>query len=522
MEILKLWERHPQSFARHFYDWWLYTDYHQHIGNILRRYLCKAKQDKKVYYIFIAMPPRAGKTEFTDAVSIPWAMNLYPSLKVLLLTHTMQLSQEYSVRVRDFIKENGSELRVQVKPGETKAQEWATIQGGRFKCAGLGTGIQGKGYNLIVLDDLIKNRQAANSEAIRAQIRSLLTGTIRGRFQPGFGLMWVPMTRWDNQDPAAYIQDILQSTGRSDQLVMLKFPALSKGADIDLLQRPLDAPLAPIFTIESLKEIRDFCTVQEWASQYQCEPRNNFGQFFLESQFRHLVEEESLYKWINKSGEPQTIMTRDLRLRTFQFWDTALTEEEDSAYSVCITVKVWHNGSKWLIFVVDVLRIKVDVADLLEKIQWKATLNKPLKVFVEDVPGSKGLLQSSKKAGVPLYGIKPAGKSKEERALTLQYFYQCGSVFHLKRTLDNAMPWLADFEKELISFPGKYKDQVDALTYCAMAILSDTNPKRKDSEPYYGVAHGVSTLEGLNQGPPIPAKSPFLATPGREEVRKFL
>lgn len=506
---LKTWMFHPQDFALYFMgndkeNGWLYTDYHELIGDIYSEYIPKAKRDRKVYYIFVSMPPRSGKTIFTDEICLPWCFNLWPFVKVLLLTHTMQLSREYSIKVREFIKEYGPQLRVQVSNKEQSADEWATLQGGRFKCAGLGTGIQGKGYNVIVLDDLIKNRMAANSEAIRAQIRMLLTGTIRGRFDPRWGIMLVPMTRWDNQDPAAYIQDILTSTGRTDQLVMLNFPAFSLGKEKDLLGRQEGEPLGPIFTKETLEEIRDFCTPQEWWAQYMGMPKNDFGSFFPESKFRYFKEEGSYFKYL-EDGEIISIAKSDIRLRKFQFWDTALLADKDSDYSACATIYLFWNDEKYLMFIYEVWRDQVPVSLLIEKMQWKTEEHSPLKVFVEWSPGIEHTLQVAEKQGIPLYSMKTKGKSKEERAIALQHHFQCKSVFFLKDSTEGSdLSWRKPTEDELISFPGRYKDRVDALVHCAFGLNNDLDPNRKETDPYYGLAWSGSSSLMLASSLPTP------------------
>lgn len=199
-------------------------------------------------------------------------------------------------------------------------------------------------------------------------------------------------------------------------------------------------------------------------------PRADTGTTFPESKFRHYQKEGDYYKWINKSGEVQTISVRDVRLRTYQFWDTGLTETEGSAYSACVTAKIWHNGEKIMIMIHDVYRKKIEVSDILDEVRRLIELNEPIKVFMEDVSGSKHTLQSAIKQGIPIHPLKTEGRSKTDRAIALQQFYQCGSVLHLKKVDGVDVLWLKPFEDEMVAFPGKFKDQVDAAVYIAIAL----------------------------------------------------
>jgi len=80
-------------------------------------------------------------------------------------------------------------------------------------------------------------------------------------------------------------------------------------------------------------------------------------------------------------------------------------------------------------------------------------------IIVEDTSSGIGLIQLlQEQTRLPVVGRKP-DTDKETRMCRQQGRFEAGRIL-----LPNEAPWLAEFEKELLDFPGgRYDDQVDAL-----------------------------------------------------------
>jgi len=80
-------------------------------------------------------------------------------------------------------------------------------------------------------------------------------------------------------------------------------------------------------------------------------------------------------------------------------------------------------------------------------------------VIVEDTSSGMGLIQLLKEQSrLNVVGRKPDA-DKETRMCRQQGRFEAGRIL-----LPREAPWLADFENELLAFPGgRYDDQVDAL-----------------------------------------------------------
>src|SRR5260370_34206507 len=72
-------------------------------------------------------------------------------------------------------------------------------------------------------------------------------------------------------------------------------------------------------------------------------------------------------------------------------------------------------------------------------------------------PTSYGLIQAQREKHVNVVDYKPKGE-KEERLISQIDLFEGGSVL-----LPKEAPWLEEFVTELLSFPGRHDNQVDAL-----------------------------------------------------------
>ena len=87
----------------------------------------------------------------------------------------------------------------------------------------------------------------------------------------------------------------------------------------------------------------------------------------------------------------------------------------------------------------------------------KERYGKKASLVIEDSNISYGLIQSLREKNINVVDYKPKG-DKQERLISQIDLFQGGSVL-----LPKEAPWLEAFVSELLSFPGRHDDQVDAL-----------------------------------------------------------
>ena len=135
-------------------------------------------------------------------------------------------------------------------------------------------------------------------------------------------------------------------------------------------------------------------------------------------------------------------------------WDIALSEQETGHYSACVVLL--NRGD--LYFVIEVIRGKFPFDKLKDKILEVKGRYEKAALLIEDASISTGLIQSLREKQVNVVAI-PVNRDKQSRVISQIDLFEGGSVL-----LPKDAPWLDAFVSELLSFPGRHDDQVDALT----------------------------------------------------------
>ena len=143
--------------------------------------------------------------------------------------------------------------------------------------------------------------------------------------------------------------------------------------------------------------------------------------------------------------------------RIIQSWDTAVECTPDASYSVCITAGCMEKR----LYILDVMRERLEFHDLEKEAislaqEWGAS-----HILIEKAASGITLVQNlGRHTRLPIVGI-PVKGDKATRLAGVSGIIEAGRV-----VLPTDAIWLADFEREVLAFPGaKHDDQVDALTH---------------------------------------------------------
>ncbi|RZS49621.1 phage terminase large subunit [Variibacter gotjawalensis] len=138
-----------------------------------------------------------------------------------------------------------------------------------------------------------------------------------------------------------------------------------------------------------------------------------------------------------------------------QSWDTASKEGGANDWSVCTTWSIVNNR----FYLLDVTRQRVSYTELRRLAAKLHRYSGSHQVLIEEAGIGYGLLDDLQSQGIPVRGVRPEGDKIVRLALQSPKF-EAGLVY-----LPRQASWLADFEAELLSFPGgRNDDQVDSTT----------------------------------------------------------
>lgn len=134
--------------------------------------------------LIICMPPRHGKSELVSKWFPTWYFETFPERKIILASYEADFAAKWGGRVRDIIMENQDLLTVRMKAKNPAQHYWETSEDGGMVCAGVGGPITGKGGNIFIIDDYVKNSEEANSRTMREKTWDWWTSTARTRIEP--------------------------------------------------------------------------------------------------------------------------------------------------------------------------------------------------------------------------------------------------------------------------------------------------------------------------------------------------
>lgn len=292
------------------------------------------------------------------------------------------------------------------------------------------------------------------------------------------------MTWWSEDDWAGRIQQVMKMDDGGDQFEIVRYPALNEEGDEYILAddtiveippmspvpdgarmtRPRDTALHPArYTTEALKRIKKNYIAsglkRMWQSLYQQNPTPDDGIYFTREMLRRYSHRP-----------PRTTA------RIYQAWDFAITEEQQSDYTVCATILQDTNDD---LYVLHVLRFKSDdslaIVDHMidQSVAWGTSV-----VGVEDGQIWKTMRAQYEKRckerrHYTTYEVLTPLTDKMSRANPLRGRMQLGKVW-----FPTHGDWVEPCLRELMTFPaGKHDDQVDALAWAVRLTLINSAPR---------------------------------------------
>lgn len=185
-----------------------------------RWYLNKVTH-KQIQKLMIFMPPRHGKTEQNTIRYAAYRIELDPTIKVMVVSYNKELASDFSRKIMAIV-----EQRVELSTKKRAAHKWETKAGGALNAFGVRGVGGGRGYDLIILDDVIKNADEANSPRYRQRMWDSWLNDISKRVNPGCSII-ITFTRWHRDDLAGRI---LESEDAPNWTVV-KLAALAEAND---------------------------------------------------------------------------------------------------------------------------------------------------------------------------------------------------------------------------------------------------------------------------------------------------
>lgn len=147
--------------------------------------------------LMVFIPPRHGKSELVSRYFPAWYLGLFPDKRIILASYEADFAATWGRKARNLLEEFGPSLfSVQVSAESSAASRW-DLEGheGGMVTAGVRGPITGKGANVAIIDDPVKNDQEAMSQTYRDATWDWYRATFSTRIQEDGAIILV-MTRW--------------------------------------------------------------------------------------------------------------------------------------------------------------------------------------------------------------------------------------------------------------------------------------------------------------------------------------
>lgn len=426
----------------------------KHLEILDRKLLELSRRDYN--QLIVNMPPRHGKSELISKYFPAWYLANFPDHRIILTSYQQALAELFGRKVKAVLQGVSPylpEFSISKSKYSSKSFDLEFSAGG-MECTGVGGPLTGKGANLLIIDDPVKNDVDANSRTVRENIWEWFRATVFTRLEPD-SIIIIIMTRWNEDDLCGKLEKEYKRDWQ-----MLKLPAIAGNSDI--LGRSPGEPLwGERFPLKKLEKIKSTIGDYWFSALYQQSPAPSGGLVFKRSTFKYFNIENEFY-----------VLDNSLRYHksdcpVFATVDLAVSLKESADYTVII---IFALTPKRDILITGLIRERIEPSAHLSLLKSVFHCYKPSLIGIESTQYQISLVQAAQSVGLPVKPLKP-DKDKLTRALPIAAQLEGGKVYFCAGTA-----WLFDFENELLNFPkGEKDDQVDCFAYISKMVEPISN-----------------------------------------------
>lgn len=413
--------------------------------------------------LMLFMPPRAGKSLIASHYFPAWALGQDPSLDFISTSYSSQLAEGFSRKARGLLKEpsyNAVFAKTKLDESTQSVGHWMTTDGGGYVAAGVGGGITGKGANVLIIDDPVRNQEDADSFTVREMQKGWYESTAYTRLAPGGGVLII-QTRWHLDDLSGWLED-KSNRKTGDKFEVVRFPAI---ATEDEAYRKKGEALHPErYDLIAFERIKKAVGPRTWAALYQQNPVPDDGVYFKTQMFHYY----------------ETLPNRE-NLRYYASWDLAIGVEQVNDYTVGV---IWAVDPDENIYICGYRRgrypadvIISQIIDTAQKYRCEVVTIEKGQILMSIGPALNKSIQEARAYSFVIHPMPPGKRDKMLRARSMQARMMQGKVFFPKNFQGS------DPHTEMLQFPSaKHDDFVDAMAYIGL-YLDEATPGQFTQKP---------------------------------------
>lgn len=251
--------------------------------------------------VVISVPPQEGKSTRVSVWGTIRALVQDPDRRIVLASYSDALARTHARTARNMVRDHGSDahdpltglplpdkLGIALAEDKSAAGNWKLRghRGGLYSC-GVGGSMTGQPADMVIIDDPLKDMQAADSALERQKVIDWWEAVVQTRLAPGAPVIIV-QTRWHEEDLAGHVltqDEPLPEAERRWRLVNI--PAISEAGVPDALGRPPGVAMVSARgrTQADFERTKDAVGPRVWSALYQGAPTPSGGGLFSQEWF---------------------------------------------------------------------------------------------------------------------------------------------------------------------------------------------------------------------------------------------
>lgn len=414
--------------------------------------------------LMVFMPAQEGKSTAASLWYPLWLLAYDPTLRIGIVSYGADLAESFGKAVKRVIEAH-PDIGIRLRQDSRAAGRWETDRGGGLYCVGLDGGLSGRPLDILIYDDVIKDRRQAESAAHRKACWDHWEQVGRPRLSAR-GRVVVLLTRWHTDDLPGRLKQ-----REPDRWRVVEIPAVAgewvadqraPGGGRWVAAGPDPLGRAPGVEMVSARRRRPgyFLDLAQsmaryaWLSIYQQKPTAAAGTMFARPDWRYWQWDTWPHR-INLGGS-----VRDLRdCWRYLTADLAASTRTSADWTVAA---VWALTMDRQLVCLGRVRARVEQAGHWELVRPLSVEWGTADMGVESAMMGTTLVRQAVRAGLNPFDLR-ADADKVTRAIPYAHMVRQGQVW-----LPDAADWADEWIDEHADFPGAaYDDQVDVGAYAA-------------------------------------------------------
>jgi phage terminase large subunit-like protein len=430
----------------------------------------------------VHMPFQHGKSVLCSHYFPAWILLLFPFMRIVLASYEEHYSGTFGSKVREVIRRFGGPHGIELRKDTKSKNEWNIEgHGGGLVCKGLKGGLTGRPADMLILDDVIKDAEQAQSKTILDNHWDWYSTVAYSRLGPVAPIIMVT-TRWVKDDLPGRIYREAMDTGEKWRVV--KFKAIA--GENDILGRKAGDALwperVPLKRLQLIQQKRG----RWFKACWQQEPPDEEGLLFKPQDWPIYGSTYSVPNswWVMEGATRRVYYAKDVTIVVSI--DVSLGKKKTSDHTAIEVSGLLPANSgltrdgRTLIFESINDRIRLEhiggrLADVCR--QW----NPNIVAGDDDNLSQAMLLEYRRHPEIPEVRCMPIGNRDKKVRASAAIIDGENHRVHLPQ---NA-PWLSAFKEQLSSWtgtPGEDDDMVDCRSITARVVQGLRQPIRESRE----------------------------------------